>query len=427
VTTELPHDLDAERAVLGAALTSAAALAEVTGIVTGADFYKPAHEATWAAVVALHDQGRPVDTITVVARMQEDGTLHRFGGPLAVHDLAASVITAANAGYHARIVLEHAARRRLIAAGTRIVQVASGAEATTSDLVATALDELTAAARPTRLDTPTLVEQVNAAIDAIETSQSCGWNWPWTDVRRVLVPPAPGNFVLFAARPGVGKSVTLIDLARHIAIHCNLPVVLHTLEMSATEVIHRIVAAEERIPLDHIKQNTLTDDEWGRVAAAVQKIVSSPLVIVDDPTAGVPEVRASIRTHRPAAVLFDYFQLGRTNPAVKDRRQALEEMSRGFKLLAKEEQVPVIAAAQVNRKSQDRTTKVPMLSDLRETGSLEQDCDTAVMIHREDVEEPECERAGEVDMIVAKQRHGGQGRAVLVHQLHYSRFVDMAA
>jgi replicative DNA helicase len=204
-------------------------------------------------------------------------------------------------------------------------------------------------------------------------------------------------------------------------------VVLHTLEMSATEVIHRIISAEERIPLDKIKQNTLTPEEWARVATATQRILESPLTIIDDPSAGIPEMRASIRKYRPAVVLFDYFQLGRTNPAQRDRRQALEEMSRGFKILAKEEHVPIVAAAQLNRKSQDRTDKQPMLSDLRETGSLEQDCDTAVLLHRDDAEDPECARAGEVDLIVVKQRNGPQGKAVLIHQLHYSRLVDMAA
>lgn len=408
-------------------LLSTQALMDVSTGLAGDDFYSPANEAVWDAVIALADAGEPVDPITVAGCMQRAGTLGRAGGPIYLHGLIADVPAPTSARHYATIVRDHATRRRIIAASTRATQLAQSMEGTPRELADLTAAELAAAARPTADDTPTLRTQVDEALDAIENHARAGWSWPWVDLRHIMAPPAPGQFMLLAARPGIGKSVAIVDVARYVALHQGLPVVLHTLEMSATEVIHRILAAEERIPLDHIKQNILTENEWARVAAATKRILDSPLVILDNPSAGVAEVRTAIRTYRPVVVLFDYFQLGRTNPAQKDRRQALEEMSRAFKVLAKTEQVSIVAAAQVNRNAQGRTDKTPRMSDLRETGSLEQDADVVILIHREDADEPECTRAGEVDLIVEKQRNGPKGRAVLIHQLHYSRFVDMAS
>lgn len=419
-----PVDLEAERAVIGAALASPAAARDACSILAPRDFHHPPHEWAWDAITALHETGQPVDPVTVAARMRTDGTIGRTDPTMLTDCLAVGRSEAIR--HYARIVADLACRRRLIKAGTRVVQVSEGAEASTQDLVTMALEEISAASRPSIVDAATLQEQVADAVNSITTTRTAGWKWPWTDLNRLLLPAQPGQFILFAARPAVGKSVTLVDIARHVAIHQHQPVVLHTLEMSTTEVLHRILSAEARVMLDHIKRNELTEDEWARLIDASVKVGEAPLTIVDDPNAGLPEIRTSLRTYKPAVLLFDYFQLGRTNPAVNDRRLALEELSRGFKITAKETGVPIVAAAQVRRKPQGREGEPPALSDLRETGSLEQDCDVAVMIHREDAEEPECERAGEVDLIVTKQRNGPTGTATLVHQLHYSRFVDMA-
>lgn len=419
-----PVDLEAERAVIGAALASPAAARDACSILAPRDFHHPPHEWAWDAITALHETGAPVDPVTVAARMRTDGTLARTDPTMLTDCLAVGRSEAIR--HYARIVADLACRRRLIKAGTTVVQVSEGAEASTQDLVTMALEEISAASRPSIVDAATLQEQVADAVNSITTTRTAGWKWPWADLNRLLLPAQPGQFILFAARPAVGKSVTLVDIARHVAIHQHQPVVLHTLEMSTTEVLHRILSAEARVMLDHIKRNELTEDEWSRLIDASVKVGEAPLTIVDDPNAGLPEIRTSLRTYKPAVLLFDYFQLGRTNPAVKDRRLALEELSRGFKITAKETGVPIVAAAQVRRKPQGREGDPPALSDLRETGSLEQDCDVAVMIHREDAEEPECERAGEVDLIVTKQRNGPTGTATLVHQLHYSRFVDMA-
>lgn len=424
---DLPHDPEAEAAVLGAVLQSAAALTEVGPLLTGTDFYTPAHELVWDAITTLADAGDRPDPITVADTLAHTGVLDRVGGIPALHTMVAAVPVVANVGYYARIVRETAALRRLVAAGTRIVQTASETGTRPDDVASIAMTELAGAVRPAADAEPTIAEQVEEALSAMEDTATAGWTWPWADLNRSLNPPVPGQFILVAARPSVGKSVTLVDIARHVALRHGLPVTFHTVEMPATEIVHRIISAEERIPLSHIKRGELTQDERARVARAAQRIIESPLRIIPDKAkSSIPEIRAAIRTHRPAVVLLDYFQIAKTDPTIRDRRQALEEMSREMKSLAKDEAVPIIAAAQLNRESVKRGGP-PMLSEMRETGALEQDCDVAILLHRPDVLEPECERAGEVDLIIDKQRNGPRGIATLVHQLHYSRFVDMAA
>lgn len=422
-----PCDEAAEAAVLGAVMQSPTALTEVAPLLAGEDFYLPRHELVWEAVCALADAGEGVDPITVGDCMRRAGTLDRAGGQVALFDLVAGVPTVSNAGYYARIVREKATLRRLLAAGTRIVQTATGTDGAAGDVAAVAMAELSAAVRPATDAEPTIAEQVEEALSAMEDTATAGWTWPWTDLNRVMIPPTPGQFILVAARPGVGKTVTLVDIARHVALRHGLPVTFHTVEMPATELVHRIISAEERIPLSHIKRGELSQDEWARVARASQRIIESGLKIIPErEKSSIPAIRAAIEKHKPAVVLLDYFQIAKTDPTTRDRRQALEEMSRDMKALAKEKTVPIVAAAQLNRESAKRDGP-PMLSEMRETGALEQDCDAAILLHRPDATEPECDRAGEVDLLIAKQRNGPTGRATLVHQLHYSRFVDMAA
>ncbi|MCR6649732.1 MAG: AAA family ATPase [Cellulomonas sp.] len=417
-----PHDLDAERSVLASCMHSPDAITTATGMLTGDDFYKPAHEAIWNAITTLVDSGEPADEITVLNRLMADGNAAHLP---ALQDVIGGYITAANVRSHAKAVREHATRRRVIQAGMRAIQLGQGMEADPREIADTAAAEMTAAARPTVEDVPTIHDQINATLTELESTDPPLWQWPWLDMRHLLLPPRPGQFVLFAARPSVGKSVTLVDIARDVAFRQGQPVVLFSLEMGATEVMLRIIAAEERIPLTRLQTKDLTEDDWAKVARATVKIAASPLTIVDAATVGLTEVRAKVREHRPVVVLFDYVQLAKTRRG--DRREVLEEVTRGLKILAKEERVTVVSAAQVSRPPKGREADPPKLSDLRETGALEQDADTVIIIHRPDMDDPESPRAGEVDMLVEKQRNGPRGARTLAAQLHYSRFVDLAA
>lgn len=421
----LPHDAAAERAVLGSCMASKTALTECGPLLVGTDFYSPANEAVWDAIEALHVAGMPVDPITMAARMAQDGTLAGAGGCVYLADLSGSFATSANASWYANIVRESAAKRRVAQAGVRIVQM-SGSQGAAADVVLTASAELAAAWRPDPSQAKTLIgDLIDDAINSIEDGVVDGVGWPWRDANRVLNAASAGQFIIVAARPGVGKSVVCVDLARNAALKLGLVTVLHSLEMGATEIIHRILSAEARVPLNHIKKNDLSADEWERIAAAQTKLREAPLHIIDNPSVGIPDLQASIARYRPAMVIVDYAQLMRTNPKV-DRRLGLEELTRGIKVLAKVSGIPIVVAAQLNRGAEMRTDKMPQMADLRETGSFEHDADVIVLLHRPDLADPESPRAGEMDLIVAKQRNGPTSTVTVIHQMHYSRLVDAA-
>lgn len=422
----LPCNLDAERAVLGATLASPAAMTEVAPLLEPADFYQVAHETIWATMTGLHAAGDPVDPITVAAALGRAGELARVGGPVYLADLLASVTATSNAAWHAGIVREQATRRTVLRSATQIAQVAASTEGTAADLLAIAQAELAAAHRPDPTATRTLIgDLIDDAIDSIEAHTAPGISWPWLDLNRTLNPAAAGQLILFAARPAVGKSVACVEVARHAALHRGIATVLHSLEMSTQEVVLRILAAEAAVPLTHLQRGEVTEYEWAKIAKARAVFNAAPLHIVDTPAVSVADLRASIQKHNPGLLVVDYIQLARTNPKM-DRRQGLEELSRDVKILAKSAGIPIVAAAQLNRGPEQRVDRRPQMSDLRETGSLENDADVIVLLHRPDQAEPECERAGEIDLIVAKQRGGPTGTTTLVHQLHYSRFMDFA-
>ncbi len=427
--TDLPHDPDAEAAVLGAVLQSAAALTEVAPLLAGGDFYVPAHELVWAAVMSLADEGHRPDPITVADVLARTGSLERAGGAPALFAMVDAVPVVANVGYYARIVRERAALRRLLAAGARIVQTATETGTSPDDVASAAMTALADAIRPDpTADRTRIGDLVDTVIDDLETppDMSTAVRWPWKDVNRAMRPLSPGQLVLLAGRPGAGKSVSCVDVARDAAIRQGRTVVLHTLEMSREEVIKRVLAAEARIPLDAIMERTLTSEHWARLATAREALAEAPLHIVDTPTLTSADLRASIDRHHPDLLVLDYVQLGTLNPKT-DRRVGLEEFVRGLKLTAKAAGIPILAAAQLGRGPEMRTDHTPQLSDLRETGSLENDADAVVLLYRPDYYERESTRAGEVDLIVAKQRNGKTETVTLCHQLHYSRFVDMAA
>ena len=429
MTDAPPRDETAEAAVLGAVMQSPTALTEVAPLLTGEDFYLPRHELVWDAVCALADAGEGVDPITVGDCMRRAGTLDRAGGQVLLFDLVAAVPITSNAGYYARIVREKAALRRILTAGTRIVQTATGTDGAADDVAALAMAELTSAVRPDPTAGRTRIgDTIDALLESLESPPSTEGivQWPWRDGDRILAPMAPGQLVIAAARASMGKSVCCVDVARHAAIRQGKTVVFHALEMSREEVELRVLAAEARVPLDALKNHTLTDVHWGRLAKARADLAEADLHIIDDPEVSLADLRASVARHQPDVVVLDYVQLGTLNPKV-DRRVGLEEYVRGLKLLAKASGIPVFVAAQLGRGPDLRTDHTPQMSDLRETGGLENDADVVVLLYRPDYYERESPRAGEVDVIVAKQRNGPTDRFTLVHQLHYSRFVDMAA
>jgi replicative DNA helicase len=431
-----PQDIAAEQAVLGGMLLSKDAIADVVEVLRGHDFYRPAHETIYEAILDLYGRGEPADPLTVADQLQKNNELGRVGGAPYLHTLVNYVPTAANAGYYADIVRERAILRRLVEAGTRIVQMGYSGDGEADDIVDAAQAEVySVTERRASEDYLPLSEVMEGTLDEIEAigsrgGQMVGVPTGFVDLDALTNGLHPGQMIVIAARPAVGKSTIGLDLARAAAIRHQLTTVIFSLEMSRNEITMRLLSAEARVPLHHMRAGQMTDDDWNRIARRTGEVSSAPLFIDDSPNMTMMEIRAKCRRlkqrHDLKLVIVDYLQLMSSGKRVESRQQEVAEFSRALKLLAKELEVPVVAISQLNRGPEQRQDKKPLLSDLRESGSIEQDADMVILLHREDAYEKESPRAGEADFIVAKHRNGPTATITVAFQGHYSRFVDMA-
>ena len=430
----------AEQCVLGGMLLSKDAIADVVEILKDHDFYQPAHSIIYEAICDKYAKGEPADPITVAAALNDSGELGRIGGAPYLHTLMASVPTAANASYYAQIVAERAVLRRLIEAGTRVVQLgygtAAGAGRDIDDLVDMAQQAVyDITERRVSEDFSVLSELLQPTLDEIEAVGESGGGMTgvptgFADLDRLLNGLQPGQLIIVAGRPGAGKSTAAMDFIRHASLHHQQAAAMFSLEMSKVEIVMRVLSAETRVPLHILRSGNLSDDDWTRLARRMGEISEAPLFVDDTPSMTLMEIRAKARRlkqrHNLKLIVVDYLQLMSSPKRVESRQQEVSEISRGMKLLAKEVECPVIAVAQLNRGPEQRTDKRPQLSDLRESGSLEQDADVVILLHRDDYYDKESPRAGEADFIVAKHRNGATDTITVAAQLHLSRFVDMA-
>jgi replicative DNA helicase len=431
-----PHDVAAEQCVLGGMLLSKDAISDVIEVIRPQDHYRPAHQVIHEVVLDLYARGEPADAITVANDLTRRGEIGRVGGAPYLHTLIASVPTAANAGYYARIVRERAVLRRLVEAGTRIVQFGYAGDADADDLVDRAQAEVYAITdKRTTEDYRSLADIMPGALDEIEAIGSRGGAMTgvptgFADLDSLTNGLHPGQMVVIAARPAMGKSTLALDFARAAAIKTQLTTAFFSLEMGRNEITMRLLSAEARVGLHTMRTGQMSDDDWTRLARRMSEVADAPLFIDDSPNMSMMEIRAKCRRlkqrHDLKMVIIDYLQLMSSPKRVENRQQEVSEMSRSLKLLAKELEVPVVALSQLNRGPEQRTDKKPQLSDLRESGSIEQDADMVILLHREDVYERESPRAGEADLIVAKHRNGPTTTVTVAFQGHYSRFVDMA-
>jgi replicative DNA helicase len=436
-----PQDVAAEQAVLGGMLLSKNAIADVLEQkFTRGDFYRPAHTAIFDAILALYERGEPADPITVVAELERRGELGRVGGAPYLHTLVAIVPTAANASYYAEIVSDKAELRRLVQAGTRMVQLGYGAHdaGETSGAVISraheALEEVTAT-REEQRETRSLGQLYTPLFEKIGDFQSGslrdGIRTGLHDLDALTGGFQPGQLVVVAARPGMGKSVLGLQFAREAAIRGGHAVGVFSLEMSQVEIGLRVLSAETRIGLAELRRESgLTDGDWARIDRRWNEISEAPLFIDDSPNLTMSEIRAKARRlkqrHNLKMIVVDYLQLMTSGKRVESRQQEVSEFSRSMKLLGKELEVPVIAISQLNRGPEQRTDKRPMLSDLRESGSIEQDADIVILINRPDAYDRDDPRAGEADLILAKHREGPIATITVAHQLHASTFASLA-
>ncbi len=433
-----PQNIDAEMSVLGGMMLSKDAIADVIEILRATDFYRPAHASVYDVVVELFGRGDPADAVTVGAELKRKGELERIGGLPYLHTLVATVPTAANAAYYAGIVREQAQLRSLVEVGTRIVQLGYTTDgADVEGLVNLAQSEVFAVSEQRNSTNYVTLEQVvpdlyeelernanrDGGLDGVPTG--------FAELDAKLNGLRAGQMIIIAARPGGGKSTLAMDICRSCAVHNNKAAAYFSLEMNRTELSMRLLAAESRVFLDRMIKGELESRDWQEIARTLDKISQAPLIVDDSPNMTMGEIRAKSRRMKQQfdiqLIVIDYLQLLTSGgKSVESRQQEVSEFSRSIKLLAKELEIPIVAVAQLNRDSEKRNDKRPQVADLRESGSLEQDADVVLLIHREDMFNENTEKQGMADIIIGKQRSGPTGIVELAFQGHFSRFAEVA-
>ena len=433
-----PQNVDAEMSVLGGMMLSKDAIADVIEILRAADFYRPAHASVYDVVVELFGRGDPADAVTVGAELKRKGELERIGGLPYLHTLVATVPTAANAAYYAGIVREQAQLRSLVEVGTRIVQLGYTTDgADVEGLVNLAQSEVFAVSEQRNsTDYVTLEQVVPELYEELERNANRdggldGVPTGFSELDAKLNGLRAGQMIIIAARPGGGKSTLAMDICRSCAVHNNKAAAYFSLEMNRTELSMRLLAAESRVFLDRMIKGELETRDWQEIARTLDKISQAPLIVDDSPNMTMGEIRAKSRRMKQQfdiqLIVIDYLQLLTSGgKSVESRQQEVSEFSRSIKLLAKELEIPIVAVAQLNRDSEKRNDKRPQVADLRESGSLEQDADVVLLIHREDMFNENTEKQGMADIIIGKQRSGPTGIVELAFQGHFSRFAEVA-
>jgi replicative DNA helicase len=432
-----PHNVEAEESVLGSMLLSKDAIADVLELLHEDDFYRPAHRTVFRSVLDLYSHGGAVDAVTVAEDLRRNGALADVGGAPFLHTLVAGVPTAANAAYYARIVKEAGVLRRLIDVGTRIVQVGYETPQDVERAVDLAESWVYQVAQGrVSEDYQSLRDVLTGTLEAIERlhedhRELTGVPTGFAELDRLTAGLQPSNLIIVAARPSVGKSTLGLDVARHASVRAGVPTVVFSLEMSRTELVQRLMCAECTVDMQRLRTGRMEESDWTRLTRSLGRLADAPLYIDDSPGTTMMEIRAKCRRlkqrHGLGLVVVDYLQLMQPSRRFENRQQEVSEISRSMKLLAKELEVPVIAISQLSRQTESRSDRRPMLSDLRESGALEQDSDVVLFIYRDELYDPESPRKGEADLILAKHRNGPTDTVTVTFQGQYSRFAPMAA
>ncbi|MBP3222688.1 MAG: replicative DNA helicase [Actinomycetaceae bacterium] len=430
-----PQNIEAEMSVLGALLLSKDAIADVEGVIDATDFYKAAHATIFRIIRELFAKGEPADPVTVAGELDRRGDLDRVGGLPYLHTLSSSVPTAANALYYANIVREQSQLRALVETGTRIAQLGYSTDGTDADKLISAAQEEVYAISSRRGASeyvvlqdiiPDLEAEVRKNMESTDTIQGVPTGFKELDGK--LNGLRSGQMIIIAARPGAGKSTLAMDICRNSAIKHKMPTAYFSLEMNRNELTMRILSAESGIFHHKMVKGDIKRDEWAKISATLSRISTAPLLVDDSPGITLAEIRAKCRRMKQQynlkLIVIDYLQLIESSGRTESRQQEVSGFSRSIKLLAKELDVPIIAVAQLNRDSEKRDNKRPQVSDLRESGSLEQDADVILLIHRDDLYKPQNERQNNAEIIIGKQRSGPTGSIELGFLGSLSRFSD---
>ena len=433
-----PQNLEAEQSVLGAVLLSDTALPAliIDERLHPEDFYRESHAVVFAAMLDLHNGGEPVDALTLVEHLKQAGKLEAAGDRGAIDLLASSVPAVGHVRQYARIVKENAMLRRLLRASYDIQARVHAHEAPPRELVDIAERSiLEVAHEDSRKDFRSINDVLDIEITKLEELSRAGKEITGTpsgfaDLDAITGGFQPGNLIILAARPSMGKSALMANFAENAALEAQNAVALFSLEMSESELAQRFIASQASIKGDDLRKGRVPATRWGKIMEASNRLAKSPLFIDDSSDLSVLDVRAKARRllqQHPdglGLILIDYLQLMRGDGRTDNRVEQIGQISRGLKTLARELECPVIALSQLNRGVEQRTDKRPVLSDLRESGSIEQDADLVMFIYRDEYYDKESEREGIADLIISKHRNGGLGTVELTFQKEYPRFMS---
>ena len=435
-----PSNLDAERAVLGACLLDRGALVNVTEILSPDDFHDLNYRDVYNVIVEMSRKNRPVDMLTLSAELKDRGIYDKLGGQSFLAAIIDSTPTAANAEYHARIVRDKAIRRRLISAGNTITQMGYDESRDLSELLEDAERHVFAVSR-TRNEASfkSIAEVMKPTFDTIqeaftrEDNTLTGIDTGFFGINRLISGLQRGALNIIAARPSMGKTALAMNIARNVAVRTKLPVLVFSLEMSARQLAMRLLGAEARMDLQELTNGTFADKDWRTLQEAASTLIESPLYIDDSSILSTIELKARARRFKAkhgvlGLIVVDYLQLMDASRTMDNKQNEVAEISRGLKAIARELDVPVIALSQLSRAVESRNEKTPQLSDLRDSGAIEQDADLVGLLYRDSyyAKDPDARNDMSASLDIAKNRNGPTDKVPLVFLRQYTRFEDQA-
>lgn len=431
----LPHSLEAEQSVIGSMIMSKDAIVEASEMITGADFYQQQYGIVFEAMVELHDEGKAVDLVTLQDRLREKELPPEISSMEFVLDLLATVPTSANVKYYAEIVAEKSMLRKLIKTTEEIGNLCYLGKEKTQDILEVTEKKIFDLVQNRGSEEFVPIRQVVLnAIEKIEKASRTqgsvtGIPTGFIDLDYKMSGFQPSDLILVAARPSMGKTAFVLNIAQYMAFHNDVTTAIFSLEMSKEQLVNRLLALESKVDSQNIRTGNLEDEEWAKLIEGANIIGKSHLIIDDKPGISISELRSKCRKykmeHNLGIIFIDYLQLMTGSGRSESRQQEISEISRSLKALARELNVPVVALSQLSRAVEQRPDHRPMLSDLRESGAIEQDADVVMFIYRDDYYNKDSENKNIAEIIIAKQRNGPIGTVNLVWMPNYTKFVNM--
>ncbi len=432
-----PHNIEAEQAVIGAIFLEPDAMSSTAEFLQSTDFYRAAHQRIYHVMLQLTDRGEPIDLVTVSTALADAKLLEEIGGVSYLTELANAVPTAANIIYYAKIVEEKALLRRLISTATHIVTESFTKEDEVEEVISNAEKNILEVSN--RKNTNSFKNIKDVLIDVYDNIERLhqhggdvtGISTGFRDLDKITSGFQRNDLIIIAARPSVGKTAFALNIAQNVATKTEENVAIFSLEMGADQLVSRMICAEGNIDSQRLRTGKLESDDWGKLTMAMGSLSNAGIFIDDSPGIRVNEIRSKCRRlqqeHGLDMVIIDYLQLiqGSSASAQENRQQEVSEISRSLKALARELEIPVIALSQLSRGVESRQDKRPMMSDLRESGSIEQDADIVGFLYRDDYYDKESERQNIIEIIISKQRNGPTGTVDLAFVKEYNKFVDL--